>query len=602
MGTPEENKPSFRALLHTAAEGTRLVWDAAPAVTAVLAGFTVVSSLVGPLAIWLTKLVVDKFAQPNVTTRALVPGLLAVGVVGALNRLTNNIANTLQLAFQEVLEQKATGRLLRHVAIVDMATLENPESLNMLERAAQGAGYRPANLMVALTGLLASFVTIFATASVLFALDPRLIGVVVASVLPVFVVQRFTNRWIYEWRFEQSEDMRLRYYYRNLLFVNGTGTARELRAGNLGPTFVQRYEQLFSKEREIGKAIYWRASRWSTAAGLVGGMVTSAGYVLVAARSAGPNFTAGSMAAVIAAMGAVTVAASGITAYIANIDQQTLFLRDYFGFLAEQPQIVAPAEPASLPERLDGVVFDGVSFGYPGAKETAVISDVSLKLEPGSMLALVGDNGAGKTTLVKLLLRLYDAREGSVRIGGVDVRDVDPYDLRARIGVLFQDFTNYALSVRDAVALGRADEPADDARIWDALERAQAADIVRAFDKGLDAKLGRLFSDGNELSGGQWQRIALARLIYRDADIWVLDEPTSALDPEAEAAIFAELREQLHDRMGIVISHRFSTVRIADAIAVLDDGRLIEYGTHEELLAKRGRYAELFELQAAGYR
>ena len=248
---------------------------------------------------------------------------------------------------------------------------------------------------------------------------------------------------------------------------------------------------------------------------------------------------------------------------------------------------------------MHSLIFDQVSFAYLGGDE--ILHDISFTAATG-WTALVGDNGAGKTTLVKLLLRLYDATDGSVRVGGVDVRDADPYQLRSRVGVLVQDFTNFALTVRDCVALGRADEQPDDARIWDALERAQAADMVRAFADGLDARLGRLFENGNELSGGQWQRIALARLIYRDADIWVLDEPTSALDPEAEAAIFAQLREQLHDRMGIVISHRFSTVRIADAIAVLDGGRLIEYGTHEELLAKRGRYAELFELQAAGYR
>jgi ATP-binding cassette subfamily B protein len=246
-------------------------------------------------------------------------------------------------------------------------------------------------------------------------------------------------------------------------------------------------------------------------------------------------------------------------------------------------------------------VFEDVAFTYPGGTEPA-LAGLSLEIRPGELVALVGDNGAGKTSLVKLLLRFYDADKGSVRIGGVDLKEVDPEDLRHRIGILFQDFTNYELSARENVNLGDVTRSSDDDAVLAALESARAADIVKGLRDGLDAKVGRLFEGGHDLSGGEWQRLALARLIYRDADIWILDEPTSALDPEAEAGIFAELREQLEGRIGIVISHRFSTVRIADRIAVIGDGRVTELGTHEELLALGGRYAHLFELQAAGYR
>jgi ATP-binding cassette subfamily B protein len=227
---------------------------------------------------------------------------------------------------------------------------------------------------------------------------------------------------------------------------------------------------------------------------------------------------------------------------------------------------------------------------------------LTLHIRSGELIALVGENGAGKSTLVKLLLRFYDTDQGSVRVGGVDVKDLDPEALRSRIGVLFQDYASYELTVRENVVMGRPDGTVDDARVMQALRDSRSDWLVKKMPNGLDSKVGRLFEGGHDLSGGEWQRLALARIMYRDADIWILDEPTSSLDPEAEAGIFAELKENLEGRIGIVISHRFSTVRIADRIAVIVDGRVAELGTHEELLAAGGRYSQLFELQAAGYR
>jgi len=230
------------------------------------------------------------------------------------------------------------------------------------------------------------------------------------------------------------------------------------------------------------------------------------------------------------------------------------------------------------------------------------VSGLTLHIRAGELIALVGENGAGKSTLVKLLLRFYDADQGAVRVGGVNLRELEPEALRNRIGVLFQDYANYELSVRDNVMMGRPDGTTDDERVMEALKRSRSDWLVKKMPRGLDARVGRLFEGGHDLSGGEWQRLALARIMYRDADIWILDEPTSSLDPEAEAAIFAELKENLKGRIGIVISHRFSTVRIADRIAVIADGHVTELGTHEELLRSDGRYAQLFELQAAGYR
>jgi ATP-binding cassette subfamily B protein len=305
---------------------------------------------------------------------------------------------------------------------------------------------------------------------------------------------------------------------------------------------------------------------------------------------------------VIGAFASVAATLGNVSSTFVAVDQHTTFLDDYFSFLAIEPLVPVKAQPHAVPARLDaGIEFDTVTFTYPGGTSPAV-DELSLHIRNGELIALVGENGAGKSTLVKLLLRFYDVSKGTVRVGGVDLRDVNPEALRSRIGVLFQDYASYELTIRENVLMGRPDGQTDDERVLDALRDARSEWLLKKMPNGLDSKVGRLFEGGHDLSGGEWQRLALARIMYRDADIWILDEPTSSLDPEAEAAIFAELKENLKGRIGIVISHRFSTVRIADRIAVIDDGRVTELGTHDELLRADGRYAHLFELQAAGYR
>ena len=348
--------------------------------------------------------------------------------------------------------------------------------------------------------------------------------------------------------------------------------------------------------------MYRSATRIAMLTGLVSGTTLALAYAFVAVRGVAGSIDPGGVVLVIGAFAAVAGTLGQISSTFVAVDQHTTFLDDYFSFLAIDPLLPVPALPHPVPTgQIRTIEFENVGFKYPGASDPA-LRGFNLQVRAGELIALVGENGAGKSTLVKLLLRFYDADEGSVRVGGVDLRNVDPNDLRRRIGVLFQDYPSYELTVRENVAMGRPDLPGDDERVMEALRRSRSEWLVRKMPKGLDARVGRLFEGGHDLSGGEWQRLALARIMYRDADVWILDEPTSSLDPEAEAGIFAELKENLKGRIGIVISHRFSTVRIADRIAVIDDGRVTELGTHEELLAANGRYANLFEIQAAGYR
>jgi ATP-binding cassette, subfamily B, bacterial len=322
----------------------------------------------------------------------------------------------------------------------------------------------------------------------------------------------------------------------------------------------------------------------------------TAGYAFVAGRVG--TLTPGDLVATFGAFAAVTLQATMMSFQLGQLERYATFISDYFLFL-ELPVLVPVAEnPTPLPTVLDGIRLEGVHFTYPRGTEEA-LRGLDLEVKAGELVAIVGENGAGKTTITSLLSRFYDPTQGRILVSGIDARELDPAALRDRIGVLLQDFVKYQLTLRESVQLGRVERAhASDVEVTAALVAARA----QSFASDLDRRVGKMFDGGHELSGGEWQRLAIARLIYRQADLWILDEPTSNLDPEAEAAIFAELKQQLAGRMAIVISHRFSTVRVADRIYVVEDGRVLESGTHDELVAAAGRYAELFELQAKGYR
>jgi len=411
--------------------------------------------------------------------------------------------------------------------------------------------------------------------------------------------RRMTTR-LYEFFYKETPEEREREYLGDLL-VQPRNT-KEIRAYVLADYLLGRHNTLSEDLYQQRVQMYRSATRTSLLTGLVTGTTLALAYVFVAIQGAKGLIDPGGVVLVIGAFTSVSGTLGNISSTFVAVDQHTAFLEDYFSFLAITPLVPSPAVPHPVPDwHIDDIEFDKVSFKYPGGTEPAV-QNLSLHIRNGELIALVGENGAGKSTLVKLLLRFYDADEGEVRVGGVDVKNLDPEVLRNRIGVLFQDYASYELSVRENVVMGRPGGKVDDERVMEALQDARSDWLLRKMPKGLDSKVGRLFEGGHDLSGGEWQRLALARIMYRNADIWILDEPTSSLDPEAEASIFAELKDNLKGRIGIVISHRFSTVRIADRIAVIADGGVKELGSHEELLRAGGRYASLFELQAAGYR
>jgi ATP-binding cassette subfamily B protein len=577
----------------------RLGWMASPRAFVEVAVLTVLTALLPPVVVFLGKRFVDLVVAGD-RGSGLVVLAIAFGVTELAEQFLSALSGYRQEMFSDRVVLEARSRFLAKAAAIDVAQYDDPARHDQMARAASELGWRPHQLTWNVIGVAGSLVTLSGMLALLATLHPALVVLSLLAVIPSVVVRRRTNRRLYEFWYTRTPESRERAYLEEILSKHRW--AREVRAFGLGEHLRSRHDKISSERLALHSVLYQRAQGWATVGGLLAGCALTAAYLFVARNAGAQGLTPGDLTAVIGAFASISGRFNYLSSMLLNIDQHAAFLDDYFAFLASKPGMRVRADAIALPSRLtEGVVFDRVSFTYPHADAPA-LRELSLRIEPGQLLALVGDNGAGKTTVVKLLLRFYDSDAGSVRIGGVDLRDADPEQVRARIGVLFQDFGQFELSVRENVSFGRVESQHADDLLLAALQAARADQVIMRLPQGLDAKVGRQFEGGHDLSGGEWQRLALARLVYRDADIWVLDEPTAALDAEAEAAIFGELRQHLRGRMGIIISHRFSTVRIADRIAVLRDGRVTELGTHDELLARGGRYAELFELQAAGYR
>jgi len=560
-----------------------------------------------PIAVYLGAALVNRIAQARLQSlqfKDLVPILMGLWLATAVQRAVGAYMGYGRNLFVRRVQLEAERRLLAQASKVDIGHFDNSDWHDRLARAKRDVSWRPGDLTWSVLGLSGNIVTVVLMAGLLASLHWVLVVLALAAaVLSLALERRVTSR-LYEYFYKETPEEREREYLGDLL-VQPRST-KEIRAYVLADYLLGRHGKLSDdlfKQREL---MYRSATRISLLTGLVSGTTLALAYVFLAVRGVAGTIDPGGVVLVLGAFNAVSNTLGQISSTFVAVDQHTTFLDDYFSFLAVQPLLPVPAQPHSAHDwhsaiSKAGIEFDNVTFSYPGGTEPAV-AGLNLHIRGGELIALVGENGAGKSTLIKLLLRFYDPDQGSVRVGGVDLKDLDPGVLRSRIGVLFQDYASYELSVRENVVMGRPDGEVKDERVMEALRDARSDWLLKKMPRGLDAKVGRLFEGGHDLSGGEWQRLALARIMYRDADIWILDEPTSSLDPEAEAAIFAELKENLKGRIGIVISHRFSTVRIADQIAVIADGRVTELGTHQELLRAGGRYAQLFELQAAGYR
>jgi ATP-binding cassette, subfamily B, bacterial len=441
-------------------------------------------------------------------------------------------------------------------------------------------------------------VTSFAAGLLIYA--PWLIVLLFVALIPAFLGEAHFNAQGYSLDYLRTPERRELDYVRQT--AASVETAKEVKIFGLNGFLIDRYRRLAADAYAANRRLALRRAGWGgvfTAVGTVGYYLA---YAYIVWRTLAGTFSIGDLTFLAGSFLRLRGLLEGLLVGFSTVAGQALYLNDLFSFFEVEPEISSPADPLPFPSPiLHGFVFENVGFIYPGSDRWAV-RGLSFTLKAGEVLALVGENGAGKTTLVKLLTRLYDPDEGRILLDGHDLRAYDLESLRANIGVIFQDFVRYNLTAADNIAVGRIGARDEHVRIEQAARRSLADDVITNLPRGYDQMIGKRFQNGVELSGGEWQKIAIARAYMRDAPVIILDEPTAALDARSEFEVFRRFKELSEGKTAVLISHRFSSVRMADRILVLQDGKVEASGTHEELVSQPGRYAELFELQAAGYR
>jgi ATP-binding cassette, subfamily B, bacterial len=590
-----------RALRHIPALLT-LAWQSGPHVVSMALAGRAIGAIVPLAMLTVSKQIFDaiqaRFAgevlRPNFWWLvALECGLaMLAGVVGRATGFFDGL-------FADRFARHVSVRVMTHAASLDLATYETPAFYDTLERARVQATDRIAMVQAIGTMLQQGLVAVTLSLGII-AFSPWLLVLLVTAVIPALIGESHFAFLGYSLNIRQTPDRRQLDYLRTL--GASKETAKELKLFGLAPFVTTQYAQL--SERLYDQNVQLARRRLLTGAllSLVSTGSYYGAYAYVIYRTVSGDLSWGSLQFV---AGAIAGASNCIQATFvtgANVADQSLFLTDLVEFFSVRPALVSKpgAIPAPRPIR-DGVVFEDVSFAYPG-NSRRVLDGLNLRISIGERLALVGDNGQGKTTIVKLLARLYDPNAGRILLDGVDLRDYDIEDLHKEIGVIFQDFMRYEMTARQNIAVGRIEIAARDADIELAARKSLANAVISRLPLGYEQLLGRRFEGGVDLSGGEWQKVALARAYLRDAQLLILDEPTAALDARSECDAFQRFAELTTGKMTLLISHRFSTVRMADRIVVLDNGRVAEEGSHSALLAKVGRYAKMFELQAASYR
>lgn len=591
-----------------------MVWATSPPLTAATIALRLVRALLPVATLYIGKLIIDDVVmlvqlpdKPVTLQRWLDSGhlnllgvlLAAEFAVAVAADVLGRIVSLLDGLLAERVSTSSSVRLMEHAATLDLEDFEDAEFQDQLERARRQTSGRM-TLMSQLFSQAQDLVTVASLAAGLIVFAPWLIVLLLVALVPAFLGEAHFNAKSYSLDFGRTPERRELDYVRQT--AASAETAKEVKIFGLNGFLIDRYRRLASSFYEANRRLALRRAGW-------GGLFTTIGtigyyfaYGYIAWRTLTGEFSVGDLTFLAGSFRRLRTLLESLLSGFSSVAGQALYLDDLFSFFEVRPEIHSPANRLPFPKSIrEGFVFEDVGFIYPGAERWAV-RHLTFTLKAGEVVALVGENGAGKTTLVKLLTRLYDPDEGRILLDGRDLRDYGLDELRGSMGVIFQDFVRYNLPAGDNIAVGRIEARGDHERIARAANRSQADEVIGRLPHGYHQMIGKRFKNGVELSGGEWQKIAIARAYMREAEVLILDEPTAALDARAEFEVFQRFKELSKGKTAVLISHRFSSVRMADRILVLADGKVEAQGTHEELVAQQGRYAELFELQAAGYR
>ncbi|HET6564978.1 MAG TPA: ABC transporter ATP-binding protein [Xanthomonadales bacterium] len=622
--TPENQRRSFLGVFRYSRRALDLVWSTSRSLTIALGVLTVLAGILPAAMAWVGALIIDGvvaatkvYSDLSGTAGATVvlqqvsePVLWLVGLEALIVAMLAGAQRGISLCqslLRAQLGQRVNVLILEKALTLELQQFEDSEFYDKLTRARREASSRPLSLVNRTFGLAQNLVSLTSYGILLVQFSPWAVLILVLAGLPSFIAEtRFSDQAfsLFRWR---SPDTRMQIYLETV--IAREDNAPEVKLYGLGPLLLQRYKDIYTRLYARDRDLSIRRDGWGFVLGLIGTAALYGAYGWIAVTAIMSRITLGQMTMYLMLFRQGQTAVSAILSAIGGMYEDNLYLSTLYDYL-ETPAARTTGSKAggqiAGPDPADGIRFENVSFTYPGASHPALV-DINLHIQPGESLALVGENGAGKTTLIKLLTRLYRPGSGRILLDGLDLEQWDEEILRQRIGVIFQDFARYQFMVGENIGVGDVRHFDEQPRWEDAAEKGMADEIISRLPEQFTTQLGKWFKDGVELSGGQWQKIALSRAFMReDADILVLDEPTAAMDAAAEATIFEHFRKLTENRIAILISHRFSTVRMASQIVVIQDqgqgGRIIERGSHAELMQLDGHYARLFSLQAAGYR
>lgn len=603
---------SLQALLHKLKNALRLlpalrlVWQSSPGWTSIYIFLLLAQGIVPVVQLYLTKLIIDTVSiSVTSTDRAsnFSQLIILIALTGAVTLVSIGFTSGAELvntAQSQQIENYMSKIIHAKSIEVDLEYYENPQYFDTLQRAQEEATYRPKQILNNLVEAAQNAISLVAMVGLLLSLHWGVAGVLFVAAIPAVLVRVKFAKIMYHWHRKRTAIDRETEYLSWLL--TGNLFAKEIRLFDLGALFSRRFDklrqQLYRENMEISTKRFLASLGAQAAAVIL--MLTAYSFIIY--QTFLGILRIGDLVLYYQALQRGQEALKGVLSSLSSLYEDNLFLVNLYEFLELKPNIVQTVHPKPIPQNMaTGIVCDRVNFQYPNSTRQA-LHDISLTIKPGEIVALVGENGSGKTTLIKLLCRLYDPTSGRIAIDGIDIRNFDIIELRRQFSIIFQDYVKYYFTVRENIRLGNIDIPPTHESIIAAARRSGADLAIARLPQGYDTMLGNWFDQGEELSIGQWQKVALARAFLRNSSVIVLDEPTSAMDAKAEAEVFEGFRQLIQGQTAILISHRLSTVKMADRIYVMTDGSIVESGSHEELVRLGGTYANLFEIQAQHYR